>query len=329
MSSGSHSSRDQNTAPARSSRRWWRLAGFCVGVLALAAAVLALVSQRGSLDSAWQSARGAPVWLIAAALLLPLANLLFSSGSFWILTNRFGRVGFAEMLGLIASAWLLNYLPVRPGLVGRVAYHKVVNNIPVRASAAVLGANLGVGLVSIALLAAGAIAASSIGLAQSAVIAIMLGPFAGAGVLAAFAAGFNPWVRPLAIAFAFRYADSLVWAARYAVVFAIVGRPIGMPESMALAVVAQAAMLVPFVGNGLGVREWAVGLVSRALPRTGEQSVFTPASAGITGGASAIGLSADLVNRVAELLVSIPIGIIATMWVARKLAKHSGAPAPK
>jgi hypothetical protein len=322
MTSGPQSSHDPSATPARSSRRWWRFAGFCVGVLALAAAVLALVSQRGSLDAAWRSARGAPAWMIAAALLLPLVNLLCSSGSFWILTRRFGRVGFCEMLGLIASAWLLNYLPVRPGLVGRVAYHKVVNNIPVRASAAVLGANLGVGFITIALLAAGAIAASSLGLARSAVGAIMLGPFAGAGLLAAFAAGFHPWIRPLAFAFAFRYADSLVWAVRYALVFAIVGRPIGVPESMALAVVAQAAMLVPFVGNGLGVREWAVGLLSSALPRSGEQSVFAPTAAGGAGVASAVGLSADLINRVAELLVSIPIGIIATMWVARTLARH-------
>ena len=67
--------------------------------------------------------------------------------------------------------------------------------------------------------------------------------------------------------------------------------------------IADIALLVPFVGNGLGVREWAVGL-------TASRQV-----------AAAVGLTADLVNRAAELIVAIPLGLAAWVWLTRTLAR--------
>jgi hypothetical protein len=62
------------------------------------------------------------------------------------------------------------------------------------------------------------------------------------------------------------------------------------------------ATLVPLVSNGLGLREWAVGLLAPAL-------AFHHVDLGIT---------ADLVNRAAELLVVVVAGVPATLWLTHR-----------
>ena len=69
-----------------SSRRWL---GFLAGLLLLAAAVYAVVSHGQSARAAWSSLRSAPVYLIVLAFLLPIANWLIISASFWLVTRRF------------------------------------------------------------------------------------------------------------------------------------------------------------------------------------------------------------------------------------------------
>jgi hypothetical protein len=58
-------------------------------------------------------------------------------------------------------------------------------------------------------------------------------------------------------------------------------------------------MLVPIVGNGLGLREWAVGLAAPLL---------TPYVLGL-------GLAADLVNRATELVVILVLGLGGMAWL--------------
>ncbi len=63
-----------------------------------------------------------------------LANLLLTGLLFTVLISRYGNVGRVEMQALIATATLLNFLPLRPGLFGRIAYHRTFNAIPAAAS---------------------------------------------------------------------------------------------------------------------------------------------------------------------------------------------------
>ena len=53
---------------------------------------------------------------------------------FYALVAPFGRITFLEMGKLIAASSVLNYLPMRPGLVGRVVHQELVNAIPMRRS---------------------------------------------------------------------------------------------------------------------------------------------------------------------------------------------------
>jgi hypothetical protein len=111
--------------------------------------------------------------------------------------------------------------------------------------------------------------------------------------------------------------DTLVWMGRYAVMFALLGREITLPQAAAIAAASQAAMQVPLVGNGLGVREWAVGLVAPVLP-----SWMNATSGGLSRG---LGLSADLLNRGFELAAALPVGLICTALLGRRHLRQNPA----
>lgn len=293
-----------------------RLFGSVVGLLLLAAAVVAVLSNRGSLAAAIDAIGRAPVWLVGLALLLPICNWVLISISFWVLTRRYGAVGLGEMHALIASAWLLNYLPLRPGMFGRLAYHKRVNGIAVRDSIRVLVTSVSLSVVSsagICLVAwAGYRAAPLAGwfiVASPGLVAGVAGLLLAQREGSAFAAGPG-----LAIALCVRYFDILAWVARYAVVFALIGHPLSLAQATLITAVSQAALLIPFVGNGLGVREWGIGL---ALPVLSSDAP------------RALGLTADLLNRAAELLVALPVGLAGSAWLygrTKHVVRRSGAP---
>lgn len=303
--------------PARSRAR--SLIGFVIGLLLLAAAVWAVAAQRDELGTAWQAVRTAPAWMLAAAVALPVVNNVVIAGVFWVLTRRYGRVGPGEMTAVIGVAWLLNYLPLRPGMFGRIAYHKAVNGIRVADSVRVLFQNLACGGAASAL-ALGIIlgVAGSPRLAEPWVFSMLLGAPAAILVAGIVVPG-RSLRRALAAGVLLRYVDLLVWGARYALVFALVGSPISLSGALAVAIVCQAALLVPFVGNGMGIREWAVGLTAAALPA---------AFLGIDAGRAA-GLMADLVNRGAELMAAIPVGLGASLHLHRRRSATGDAARPR
>lgn len=289
-------------APQTTRSRLRPILGFTIGAALLAAAITAVLTQGHAARAALDAARGAPLWLYAAALALPLVNWLIISLSFWVLMRRHGPVRAREMAALIGAAWLLNYLPLRPGMVGRVAYHKSVNRIAIADSVRVMIVGMAAGAAAtLCLLAAAAILGPGAPLPLWA--AALAAPLALAGLAAAGPLRSRPW---LPANFALRYADVLVWAARYWVVFALVGAPIDLAGAAAVAAVCQLALVIPLVGNGMGIREWAVGLVAAALP------------AGFASGAAlTTGVTADLANRAAELLIALPVGLLCASYLAR------------
>jgi len=311
--------------PARPDRvRRARLIGFALGALLLAAAFGAVLSRAGELNQVWSALRTAPLHLVALGLLLPLATVAVTSLAFWVLTARYGPVRPGEMLALINTAWLLNYLPLWPGMVGRLAYHKTVNGIPLRDSAkAIIWANvlnMGAAAVVLAML----VLASIFFAGSSAVLAVIVAtPVPIAALLALHARRVRPDPDPelwrLAAAIAIRAAEIHIHAARYAVCFALTGSPIDWGGAVALASVAALAGAINIAPNGLGVREWVIGLVAPLLP---------VALVGSTTLDLTAGLAADLVNRALEVIVAVPSGLIASAWVARSLKRHQAASAP-
>lgn len=343
--SGSFTPGDSAAQPAeladlrrRQVRRWPRaLAAFIAGLLLLGIAIRVVLREHATLNAGLAALRAAPAWMLIAAIALPLVNLLCAAASFWVLTNRHGRVRFVEMLGLIGSAWLLNHLPLRPGMIGRVAYHKFVHGISIRASLAVLlsaliCAGIGMGvllLITIVLHAMRAgVALGIIILAAPIVLGLLAAHITRRRELAA-SAPTQHWRYPAAVAF--RYLDVCCWAARYALVFALLGRPISPDAAAALSLASQTAMLSPIQ---LGLREWMVGLaasiVARSSPhasRHARPALELPESLN----ALAPGLLADIVNRTAELSVAIPVGLLATviLYARFRRARRSGLAPPR
>lgn len=307
--------------PARPGVKRTRAARAAAWLVAAALVVLAAwsASRAGEgLGAAWGSLRSAPAWLVALLLALVTATPLTTSGVFWLLHMRHARLGFAENTALITGAWLLNFAPVSPGLLGRVAYLKMIRNVSVTRSAQdILWANLLSIVAGVILLAvlAGATAMGARGDGWSLAITAAL-PIALVACFAEYARRARPEPDPtvwlLLAALAVRFAELHLWGARYWVLFRVLDEPLAWGGALALAAVGTLASLFPLAPNGLGVREWAVGLVAPLLPVS---LVFT---ASLTTPQS---LTADLSHRAAEILVAIPLGLAALVWLGARIRR--------
>ncbi|MFO0827483.1 MAG: hypothetical protein U0572_04970 [Phycisphaerales bacterium] len=279
--------------------------GPLIGLVLLGLAV-AVVVRGGGFGAALAALKSAPFGTIAILLASVLASVFLTGTVFWLLTCRFGPVPFGEMQALMASTTLANYLPLRPGLFGRIAYHKLRHDIRARdalrtvfEAMALSGLALG---VAIPLLALGA----KFGLP----LLITLGAPALVGLAACVVAPF----RALALAATLRYAEAMLTALRYHLAFELVGTPVSAQTSVAIACVSMAASLVPFVSNGIGLREWAIGLLAPVL----------------TGYQVEQGIVAELVNRAAEVAMVIPTGLIGAwaLWRRDRATPRSPDRAP-
>jgi len=283
-----------------------RVVPIVVGVGLLLAALWVVASHRGTVAEGMRHAADSPWWAVTLVVVFPILSLVMTSASLWLLTRRYGLVGYGEMHALVAGAMLLNFLPMRPGLLGRLAYHKRVNGIPVRDSVRVL---IEAGVLS--LVAAGVL----LGIGASGVLGYSVGtdafvlglPSLLLLVMWWFARGER--IGGLLGAGAVRYADMLVWTGRYALLLWMLGTPVGLEEAVVIASLSQVAMLAPTGGGGVGVREWTVGLVGVGLGATLETA-----------------LVADLVNRSAELAVAVPLGLLG-LWAIKRRVRGRRRPA--
>jgi hypothetical protein len=281
-------------------KKWlWIAAG---AVLMALAVWMALRS--GGMGRAVASLRDASPLVVAALLGLPAASWLLTSTLFWALTRRFGRVRWPEMCALIGASWLLNNLPLRPGMLGRVTYHRLVNEIPVLASVRVMVE----ALLCSAL--AGAIAVAVLAVASGEVAiggAVMACGVVGAGVaLAALRRRGTPLpVGLLALGTGIRVVDIAGWVVRYWLLLRLAGAPVSPMEAMGVTIASMLASMTPVQ---FGLREWAVGAAASLTGRSGAGGTMLSA-----------GVSADVLNRGIELMLAIPIGLGAAWVISRRV----------
>lgn len=283
---------------------WLRGGGVVVGIALLAAAVLTVARRHEAIGEALGAMRHPAPGYLAIIVLGVWANVALAALTFSVLISRYGRVGVGEMQALVAASGLLNFLPFRPGLFGRIAYHRAYNAIPAVATVKTLVHAIALSLAAGGYLAAG-LFVSSRGWTPLWVVVALPFPLLGAG----FAVG---GLRVWAAAAAIRLVEMLVWSARYYAAFALVGAEIEPAGAIAFACIGMVAMLVPFVGNGLGVREWAVGLAAPLL----------------TPYVLQVGLTAELLNRAAELVVVTAIGLAGIAWLVRRRSVTPSLPRP-
>lgn len=307
----------------RAGGRWLAWSGFGLGLMLLGGAVWMLLHRDpGAMLALIDRLRDAPWWAVVAIVLGPVLNWLLVSGCLWMLLRRHGRLGWGEMNALVGSAWLLNHLPMRPGLIGRVGYHKLVNGIRVRDAVESTAWSLGLAGVA-GLMGLGLAFAMPAGSGLLLAFTVLAGPVLVVGALGVgcgmLGSTNSAW---LLGSLALRYADLGVWAARYAVVFWLMGLEVSPVQIIVVTGVSQVAQLVPIAGGGLGLREWMVAIAAGWFADKGA-AVDTGATA--LAGAFDSALAADLINRAAETLVVIPVGLLGGWMVARKVRRFQGA----
>jgi len=282
-------------------RAWLRRAGLLASLTLLGAAVILVLRQREALTAALTALRHPAATDVLLLVGSVVANLVLSGLFLRLLILRYGRVGVLEMQAVVAAATLANFLPLRPGLFGRLAYHRTVNGIPLSdgartvVQAALISGAIAVYLAGAALLSRGA--------AANLWTLILLPP----PILLVLAA--VPGLRPWAPAVLLRYAEVLLWAVRYGAAFRLIGSPIDATAALALACASVIATMVPFFSNGLGLREWAIGLLAPIL----------------TGYRLELGVTAELVNRAAEIAIVVAAGLAGAGWLMKRRGSRRAA----
>jgi hypothetical protein len=282
----------------RGHRRLYRRIGTVVGAALLVAAIVGVVRNEAigaSLQAAWHSPHWDALALLVGAV---LATQVLTSATFALLMRRHARIGFGEMNALVAVSTLANYVPMQAGSIGRLAYHRTVHGVPVRATlVAILQA---MAATAVATCAVGA--AALLGTAANApwwapaLVTVLWLPLA-----------IEPAWRTFALVMVVRTLEVLAWAVHAWAAFRLSGWDIAPQTAIGAALVASAANLVPFIGNGLGIREWAVALAAPVLG----------------GYERDAGLAAELTGRAVDVAVAVPLGLASFAWLVRRL--HAAA----
>jgi len=272
---------------------------FFISFLLLTAALWSVLRNHEVATAAWHAIRDPnPMWAIALPICMLLTALCTAAG-LQLLTNRVARetrVGFSEMLALTCASTLGNFIPLQPGLVGRVAYQHQVHGIPVAISLllALQSTLLTIGAVIWLGLALLLVHAGQLSWLAAPTSILLLTPM--------LLSNRNSAMMP---AFAWRFVEVLLSAVRTYAAFTLIGKPIDPLSALVFGCAANAANCLPMIGNGLGIREWVIGLLA-------------PTVAGI---ATPDALAAELVNRGVELLVFIPTGLASSPGIARRVSE--------
>jgi hypothetical protein len=283
---------------------WARRIGLLIGVLLLGLALFIVARQHQAFSDAWasihQRSPARLAWQLAIVAGTIVGNIVLTAALFNLLIARYGKVGIIEMQALIAASTLINYVPLRPGFFGRVAYHKTFNNIAIAHSTKVVLQGIAISVIVSFFLAAAVLVQRAWGI-ELGIITI-----AAFGLLVLVGGVLKPW-RTWCWAASIRFAEVIVIAVRYFIVFDLIGAPIGATESVAFACISTIATMVPFLSNGLGLREWAVGIAAPLL----------------IGCQMEMGITADLVIRALELLVIAVAGCAGLAWLTKRHLKHN------
>ena len=283
-----------------------RIVGWVVSILLLGAAGFTIWTRWDDLSKAIVSIERPNPWSLVSLPCIMLVAQGCVSESFRQLLNRngiakdgFGSIERGEMFWLIMVTGMLNWLPMRAGLIGRTVYHSKVNGIPATKSLRVLLEAIVI-LISVALMAFLLAVLSNV---MNVHVLIVLGFPIGLLCLSTC----NKTLRPISFAIICRYLDVLLLALRYWIIFGLMDYDITPETAILLAGAGSIASLIPLPTGGLGGREWIIGFVASWI------TVF-PA-------AIALGLIADLINRLVELIVVIPFGLTGQHFIRKKLSR--------
>lgn len=303
----------------------WLMYAAALGLLGLCIYLAIGQAQEGE-QSGWQRLSEADPRHAAGLLLLVAANIAINGVIFWAVVKPFERdrpVSLTDMTALIGATALLNYLPARAGMIGRAAYLKRKHAVSYRASVVMLIAVAGGTMFLFAVVVAATLWRQGI----DAVWWLSVGAVLVAAAIAAPTAmrlklRWTPGLKSVSDGWfvehpvrarlgalgllLLRGLDVFTFAGRVWLGAQIVGSPIELHGAMLMATGGMFITLAAPVANGLGLREGLYGLF---------------AGAGVAGEAlkgGGLGLTVGLIDRAAEALVFIVLGLLALAYLHRR-----------
>jgi hypothetical protein len=296
--------------------------GFLIGLLLVAWCI------KGALnggEEGWERIREADPLLILAMLGTSLASQICNGALFWTTIRPVRRERFWVLQGVNFTSGLLNYAPVRIGMLSRFVYHMRVDRMRFL---------LLVGWFAVVSIAMIAVMGSSLGATllrprlDLAWLALFIGPLAIFVLLAPWLVTLPPVTRHtrgaermlaargwLSAGLALRAIDLGMWTARIAIAAKILEIQLGSGDLLIIAVTALLVAMNPL--GRLGFREVAVTLLAGYLA--------TPAD-GETLDATFKQLA--IVESVAEAAAVIPCGLVAVTWWYRSVRRTPDTPSP-
>jgi hypothetical protein len=297
-----------------------QLFGFLVGVALLGWCISIAVA-----GGDWSKIAHANPLLVGGLVLCTLTSFFANGVMFWLVIRPIQNVGFWNMQWLNFVTGILNYAPIRAGLIARVAYHLRVD----RMSLLRVGAWLAALAYTLALTLGACIAATIVWPHLDVVwIAIVVGQLLLGGLLTWAIMG-----HPLVVRFG-RGMDqmlsvpSCLWGAiglRLIDIAAFVGRMACAAAILDLNLPATDVFVLGFA---------ALALSLNPLGRTGfrEMAVAFVASRLVTGDLSSTEVDSSmaqlaLIESAGEALVAIPVGAVCLWWY-RQRWRQAGARPP-
>ena len=298
-----------------------QLLGFVVGLALVAWCI------RGALEggeAGWEKFKEADPGLIAAMIGCSLASVIANGAIFFATIRPVHREGFMVLQGVNLVSSLLNYAPIRLGVMSRYFYHVRVDRFSILF---VTGWIVVVGIAVVAVMGA-AVGATFLQPQPGMAWALMfLAPLIGL-ILALPILARLPLVRRftrggeamltnrgwIATAFSLRAFDLGMWAIRLGIAASILGIDLPTGDVLLLAITALVVSLNPL--GRLGWREAAVAILAAQLAAPGLG----------TSELDATFKQLALLESAAEASITIPLGVVALVWWIRKVRARRSTP---
>ena len=270
-----------------------------------------------------------PLYLFAIIALV-FINLLLTTSLFHTITKSFttsSPVRFPLMFKLIAASSLLNYIPLlRPGLWGRAAYLKSTHNLALKDSlltlALILALSLYIFIPTTSILLLGLLdefppLAINLTLIIAFIILTLiphfLKPIIKTLLLNRPHTITTPTLWPL-----LKILDMLIAALRLYLAFLALGSPISYHTALLATAASLLIKLLGLTPNGLGLSEWTVAALIALTPTTASTTIPT-----ITPITASLALTAALIDRAADILLTLPLGLLTSYQL-----RHPHQPPP-
>ena len=291
-----------------------QLVGFVIGLGLLAWCIHSAIKGGGGKEGeGWDRIRHADPLLVMGLMGCTLASLLVNGGIFWLVIWPVRKLKLLDMQLLNVVTSILNYAPIRAGLIARVAYNVRVDRLSLLTIGGWFAA---IGFTM--MLTMGAVVMATVlhrhfdwiwcGLVAGQLIvgAVLTRSILGLEIVQRIGKGMDRMLsdgRALWGAIGLRLVDIAAYAGRMACAVAIMGLPLSTSDVLLLAICAIAVSLNPL--GRVGYREAGVAFFAGFLGMTGHDF-------------DAQRIQLALVESAGEAIVAIPLGALALLWYRKK-----------